>query len=161
MPYQAAVLGKSWPELEPRLQAVILAMLRVVGGGFIGLALAIAWLSFALLEGVLWAPWAILTIAAVMLAPALYSTLALRRVEATAHTPVAPTVVAIAPIAVATIVALLASVFLIAGCFARDCSWRNTLRIDRNMADYAPLIRPTGFSGSCSRSGKDPAMKGY
>jgi hypothetical protein len=111
MPYQAAVLGKSWPELEPRLQAVILAMLRVGGGGFIGLALAVAWLSFALLEGVRWAPWATLTIAVVMLAPALYSTLALRKVEATAHTPVAPTVAAIALIAAGAILALLASVF--------------------------------------------------
>jgi hypothetical protein len=110
MPYQAAVLGKSWPELEPRLQAVILAMLRVVGGGFIGLALAIAWLSFALLEGVRWAPWAILTIAAVMLAPALYSTLALRRVEPKAKTPVAPTVLAMALIAAGAILALPASV---------------------------------------------------
>ena len=82
MPYQAAVLGKSWTELEPRLQAVILAMLRVVGGGFIGLALTIAWLCFALYHGARWAPRAILTIAAVMLAPALYSTLALRQVRA-------------------------------------------------------------------------------
>jgi len=108
MPYQAAVLGKSWAELEPRLQTVILAMLRVVGGAFIGLALTIAWLSFALFEGVRWAPWAILTIAAVMLAPALYSTLALRKIEATAKTPVAPTVLAMALIAAGAIVALLA-----------------------------------------------------
>ena len=108
MPYQAAVLGKSWTELEPRLQAVILAMLRVVGGGFIGLALTIAWLCFALYHGARWAPWAILTIAAVMLAPALYSTLALRQVEPKAKTPLAPTALAIALIVAGAVVALLA-----------------------------------------------------
>jgi hypothetical protein len=108
MPYQAAVLGKSWAELDPRLQAVILAMLRVVGGGFVGLALAIAWLCWPLYHGARWAPWAIITIAAVMLAPALYSTLALRRVEPAAKTPLLPTVIAMALIAAGAIAALLA-----------------------------------------------------
>jgi hypothetical protein len=107
MPYQAAVLGKSWVELEPRLQAVILAMLRVVGGGFIGLALTIAWLCYALHQGARWAPWAILTVAAIMLAPALYSTLALRRVEPKAKTPLVPTALAIALIVAGAVVALL------------------------------------------------------
>ena len=107
MPYQAAVLGKSWTELEPRLQAVILAMLRVVGGGFVGLALIIAWLCFALHQGARWAPWAMLTTAAVMLAPALFSTLALRKIEPKAKTPLAPTALAMALIVAGTVVALL------------------------------------------------------
>jgi hypothetical protein len=33
MPYHAAVLGKSWAVLEPRLQTIILGMLRVAGAG--------------------------------------------------------------------------------------------------------------------------------
>jgi hypothetical protein len=108
MPYQATVLGRSWPELEPRLQAIMLAMLRVVGGGFIALALSIAWLCFAFYHGARWAPWAMLTIAAAMLAPALYSTLVLRQVEPKAKTPLAPTALAIALIVAGAVVALLA-----------------------------------------------------
>jgi len=71
MPYHATAAGKSWSELDPGIQAVVVAMLRIVGGAFAGLGVTILWLCFALYEGARWAPWAILMISAVMLAPAL------------------------------------------------------------------------------------------
>jgi hypothetical protein len=35
------------------MQAIIVGMLRVIGGGFLGLAVPVAWLAYALFEGAL------------------------------------------------------------------------------------------------------------
>src|SRR4051812_37745078 len=70
-PYQAETLGKQWEQLEPRMQVIILGMLRVIGGGFLGLAATVAWLAYALFEGARWAPWALATIGPLSLLPAL------------------------------------------------------------------------------------------
>jgi hypothetical protein len=108
MPYQAIASGKTWPELESGVQAVILAVLRIVGGAFAGLGLTILWLCFALHEGARWAPWAILTISAVMLAPALYGALKLRAFEPKARTPVGPTLLAMVLIIAGAVLAMFA-----------------------------------------------------
>ena len=100
LPYHGAVAGKSWSELDPGIQAVILGMLKIIGGGFITLGVSLLWLCFALHEGVRWAPWAILTISGVALVPMLYVALALRSFQADAETPVMPTVVLMALIVV-------------------------------------------------------------
>ena len=34
--YHAQVVGKPWEQLEPRVQAIIVGMLRVIGGAFLG-----------------------------------------------------------------------------------------------------------------------------
>ena len=34
LPYHAEVAGKSWEEIDPGIQVVILGMLRIIGGGF-------------------------------------------------------------------------------------------------------------------------------
>ena len=96
MPYHAAVLGKSWGELEPRLQAIILGMLRVAGGGLLGCGSSLLWLLLPLQRGEAWAAWAALTIFLAATAPILYVVLWLRRVATGARTPVVPTVVAMA-----------------------------------------------------------------
>ncbi|HEY2337940.1 MAG TPA: hypothetical protein VGI18_11300, partial [Burkholderiales bacterium] len=62
MPYHAAVLGKSWPVLEPRLQIIILGMLKVAGGGRLGFGVSLLWLLLPLYRGEVWAAWAALTI---------------------------------------------------------------------------------------------------
>jgi len=41
MPYHAAVLGKSWAVLEPRLQSIILGMLKVAFPTLVVLALVL------------------------------------------------------------------------------------------------------------------------
>jgi hypothetical protein len=88
MTYQAAVVGKSWSELDSGTQAVMLGMLRVIGGGFAGIGLALLWLCLALYQGAHWAPWAILSISATTLGPLLYVTLTLRSVQPAANPPV-------------------------------------------------------------------------
>ena len=35
MPYHSAALEKSWSEVEPNMQTLILALMRVSGGGFL------------------------------------------------------------------------------------------------------------------------------
>ncbi|RBP18183.1 hypothetical protein DFR50_101127 [Roseiarcus fermentans] len=105
MPYHAAVVGKTWAEIDPLMQAIVLGMLRVVAGGFLALGVAIGWLTLALAQGAAWAPWAILTTAAAGLGPALYVSLKLRSVRPEAKTPVVPTVAAIVLIVVGTALA--------------------------------------------------------
>ena len=100
MPYQAVVLGKPWSALEPRLQAIILGMLRVEGGGLLGCGAAMLWLLWPLLRGEVWAAWAALTIYAVTTVPILVVVLHLRRIAPGAPTPVAPAVAAIALVVV-------------------------------------------------------------
>jgi hypothetical protein len=91
LPYHAAVTGKSWVELDPGVQVVILGMLRIIGGGFVTLGVTLLWLCPALHEGARWAPWAILTISAVALGPMLYVAIKLRSFRPEAQTPVRPT----------------------------------------------------------------------
>src|SRR3954465_6439790 len=91
LPYHAAVAGTSWAELDPGVQVVILAMLKIIGAGFATLGVTLLWLSFALYEGARWAPWAILTTSATALGPMLHVALKLRAFRPDAQTPVRPT----------------------------------------------------------------------
>ena len=91
LPYHADVAGKSWNELDPGVQVIILGMLKIIGGGFATLGVTLLWLCFALHEGARWAPWAILTISAVELGPMLYVAIRLRAFRPDAQTPVRPT----------------------------------------------------------------------
>jgi hypothetical protein len=90
LPYHAEVAGKSWEEIDPGIQVVILGMLKIIGGGFATLGVTLLWLCLALRGGAHWAPWAILTISAVALVPMLYVAVKLRAFRPDAHTPVRP-----------------------------------------------------------------------
>jgi hypothetical protein len=48
LPYHAAVAGKPFIDLDPRVQAIILGMLRIIGGGFATPGVALLWLCLAL-----------------------------------------------------------------------------------------------------------------
>jgi hypothetical protein len=93
MPYHETVSGRSWDSLEPRLQAIILGMLKVAGGGLLGFGAALLWLLVPLAQGASWGPSAVVTISMASLAPVLYTVVWLRRIETTAKTPVVPTIV--------------------------------------------------------------------
>jgi hypothetical protein len=108
MPYHAAVLGKPWSALEPRLQAIILGMLKVAGGGLLGFGCTLLWLLLPLQRGETWAAWAALTISLAVATPILYVVLWLRRVSPGASTPVVPTV-AVVVLAVAGTLAFFAA----------------------------------------------------
>jgi hypothetical protein len=107
MPYHATVLGRPWSELEPRLQVIILGMLKVTGGGLLGYGFALLWLLLPLHRGEGWAAWAALTMSAAALAPILYTVVWLRRIEPSAKTPVIPALL------VLVLVAVGATIFLV------------------------------------------------
>jgi hypothetical protein len=106
MPYHAAVLDKSWAVLEPRLQVVILGMLKVAGGGLLGYGLSLLWLLLPLRRGEAWAAWAALTISLAVIGPILHVVVSLRRIEPRAKTPIVPTLVVLALVMVATVISL-------------------------------------------------------
>ena len=106
MPYHAAVLGKSWPLLEPRLQIIILGMLKVAGGGLLGYGLSLLWLLLPLHRGEVWAAWAALTISLAVVGPISYVVVSLRRIEPRAKTPIVPTLVVLVLVIVGTIASL-------------------------------------------------------
>ena len=108
LPYHADVAGKSWNELDPGVQVIILGMLKIVGAGFATLGVTLLWLCFALHEGARWAPWAILTISAVELGPMLYVAIRLRAFRPDAQTPVRPTLAMMVLIVAGVGLALLA-----------------------------------------------------
>ncbi len=96
MSYHATVAGRPWAQIDPGMQAIVLGMLRIIGGGFATTGVATLWLCVAIHEGARWAPWAILTIAAVSLLPTLLVALRLRAYQPSAKTPVVPTLAALA-----------------------------------------------------------------
>lgn len=96
MPYHAQALGKSWDELDPRLQQTLRAILTVIGGGMLAAGVTGGLLSLLLLKS--HSAWIInLTPLPYLLfaGPALYATARLKRLTG-ARTPVLPTAVGIA-----------------------------------------------------------------
>jgi hypothetical protein len=47
LPYHAAVAGKSFVDLDPGVQVIILGMLKIIGGGFVTLGVALLWRALA------------------------------------------------------------------------------------------------------------------
>ncbi len=93
MPYHAVVSGKSWAQLEPGLQSIILGMLKIVGGGFLAFGVALLWLLFPIYRCEAWSRWAALCVALAVWVPGLYVTIVLRSANPTAQTPVVPTAI--------------------------------------------------------------------
>lgn len=104
MPYHAQVLGQPWSALEPRLQTIILGMLRVAGAGLLSSGCAVLWLLLPIGQGQTWAVWAALTVVLAVTTPVLYVVLWLRKRSPGARTPVIPTVAAMALAIAATVV---------------------------------------------------------
>ena len=92
MAYQAAVAQSSWADIPVRIQAVMLAMLKIVGSGLFVFGLSLAWLTIPLSNGEFWAILAIASVTAVNGCITLYVTIGLRRLEPSAQPPIAPTI---------------------------------------------------------------------
>ncbi len=89
MPYHQEALGKPWEELDHRLQAILLGLMRVVGGGFLATGLSVAiLLLIPFRAGETWSRIAIPSIGLVFALPTLYATIFIRS-RTKAHTPVA------------------------------------------------------------------------
>jgi hypothetical protein len=103
MPYHAEVVGKSWSQLDPRIQAIILGLLKIVGAGFFACGVSLFWLLRPLSKGEVWSRWAVLSIGLSVWAPTQYVTLYLRTVAPEAHTPVALTASILALVVAGTV----------------------------------------------------------
>lgn len=110
--YHAEVVGKSWSEIEPAIQSMILGMLTVLGGGFMASGFSMLFLLIPISRGELWAHWAILVITSAMWVPAQFVTIALRTAAPEAQTPVIPTAFIISLVSVGTIMFFLVRVKL-------------------------------------------------
>jgi hypothetical protein len=79
MPYHAEAVGKPWIELDRNTRILIIALMRVVGGGWLVASLAIGLIFyFAFLNGESWAAWVILLAGLSITIPTLIATLIVR-----------------------------------------------------------------------------------
>ena len=102
------MVGKSWSEIAPGMQSIVLGLLTIVGGGFMASGFSILFLLVPLYRGELWAHGAILVITSAMWAPTQYVTIALRIVAPEAQTPVVPTAFIIGLVFVGVVLSFLA-----------------------------------------------------
>lgn len=93
MPYHAAVAGKSWSQLEPGVQAIVLGMLRILGASFTAFAIALLAFAWGGWRGERWPAVGAAFTGLVLAVPTLYVTLHLRTVNPRAETPVGLTAV--------------------------------------------------------------------
>ena len=108
LPYQAQATGRSVGELDPGLRVVILAMLKVVGGGFLAFGLAALGLDALLWSGQRLAGYALAAGASALLAPAYFAAADINAKSKGAKAPTRITLAAAALTALA-LLALMAS----------------------------------------------------
>ena len=75
MPYHSAAIGVEWAVLSSETQVLYLALLRVAGGGWIGIGVAmmiLLWIPYRRKEG--WASGAIAAVGLIFYLPTLYAT---------------------------------------------------------------------------------------
>ena len=88
MPYHGDALQRSWDELDPQLQVLLLALMRAVGGGWLAVSLGVAFLLvFPFRAGETWARYAIPVVGLAAALPTLYSALYVK-----SRTPASPPV---------------------------------------------------------------------
>ncbi len=76
MPYHAIAVGQNWSEIDSAFQILILALMKVTGGGWLASAVAIGILLFKpFREGKRWSYWAIPTIGLIASLSSLYVTI--------------------------------------------------------------------------------------
>ena len=80
MPYHAEAVGTSWAEVEPAFQILILALMRVVGGAFLALALATVVIAIKpFREAQAWATWLLPAIGFTAMGASLVATMSVAR----------------------------------------------------------------------------------
>lgn len=96
MPYHRDALSTSWEKLDRPLQALLLGLIKVAGGGFLASGLSVLFMAlFPFRAGDEWARFAIPIVGLTMALPALYATVHVRR-QTPANPPVATSVTTIA-----------------------------------------------------------------
>ena len=80
MPYHEDALGLSWSQLDARMQTLLLAFMRISGGGFLAAAVGIMiLLLIPFRAGEVWSKYAIPAVGLTSALPALYATILMRR----------------------------------------------------------------------------------
>ena len=75
MPYHADAIGTNWESVDPTIQVLILALMRVAGGGWLAAAVSIAiLLKVQLQKDFRWIRWAIPAVGLTVSLPTLYAT---------------------------------------------------------------------------------------
>jgi hypothetical protein len=88
MPYHQEAIGKDWQDLGKHLQALLLGLMRMVGGGMFSAGLSVAiLLMIPYRAGEVWSLYAIPAIGIVTAIAALIATISIK-VRTGAHTPV-------------------------------------------------------------------------
>ena len=88
MPYHQEALGVPWQQVDPRLQALLLGLMRTAGGGLLASAVAIAIMVLIPFQaGEAWARFAIPIVGLATAGPAMYATMLVRN-RTRAHAPV-------------------------------------------------------------------------
>ena len=93
--YHATVVGKTWSQIEPGIQAIIFGMLKIIGSGFMATGFSLLFLIIPILKNEIWALWAVLIITLMNWVPVQYVTFYLRTISPDAQTPVIPTAIII------------------------------------------------------------------
>lgn len=99
-PYHAQVVGKTWSQIEPAIQSIILAMMTIEGSGFMATGLALLFLTIPLRRGDLWSIWAALVVALSNWIPTLYTAISLQNYAPGAATPIIPSAAFIAVVVI-------------------------------------------------------------
>ena len=107
MPYHEEAIGLPWQQLDQRMQTLLLALMRVAGGGLLtaGMSMAIL-LLIPFRAGESWARYALPAIGLVGGLPALYATILVRS-RTHAHAPVAASATGIALVIAGFILSLI------------------------------------------------------
>jgi len=107
MPYHEEALGRRFGELDPALQTLLVAMLRVVGGELVACGLGLAlMIGLSFLSGESWTIWAMPLLALGIVLPNLYATTFVRR-KTGARTPVELTVIGVILVVAGAVLSLL------------------------------------------------------
>jgi len=78
MPHHAIAVSKTWAEIDPAFQILLLALMRFIGGAWIATALAMGIVLFIpFRQGMRWARWAVPAMGLVVLLPAFYAMLSI------------------------------------------------------------------------------------
>jgi hypothetical protein len=86
MSYHAVAVGKNWSEVDPSFQILILALMKVTGGGFLASGFAIVIILFKAFKNKQpWAFWAIPVIGLITAISSLYATITVAQ-----NTPASP-----------------------------------------------------------------------
>jgi hypothetical protein len=108
LPYQSKATGRTISDLDPALRVVVLAMIRVVGGGFLSFGVLALGLTACLWRGELVAGYALTLGAAALLGPAWFAASSIGKYAPDSGAPTGLTLAA-GGIAALAFLALLAS----------------------------------------------------